>query len=508
MEHESKKNNYKIMIWLTAATFFGKILGMLRDVLISHYYGSTSMTDAFFLAMSVPTIILGVFTASTDSAIIPQYNRIRMTESRKVADRLFSSVINSMLLICAIVCICIFFFPNIFVRLFATGFAEESVMFCERYLQIFAPIGVLHMLYCFFCTYCAIYKENWVRVILAFSTNLIVVSVLFIVHDSDLIVLAFAYLFSKILCAFLPIIKAKKMSYKHEWIIQKNKEFKRFWSLFSPIMGGAFLNEAQNYVDENLASSTVGGISSLNYASKLITIFDSIFVVGISVILLPMLSDLVVRKKHKEYKKITTKVTKYLLVVLIPCGILLFSLSDELISILYGGGKFNQSATTLVATVLRSYAPLIIMTPIQAIFSRFFYALEQNKIPFRLNLICVIMNICLSILLKRYMGVVGISLATTIATLITCIIYIWIIHTRIGWDKCEFNFSILLGIFLLIIFSVGSILGLKKMVNTNLLKILVCALWAGIIFVIGYSFLIKEDMKRLWKFLISSIRGK
>ena len=55
-------------------------------------------------------------------------------------------------------------------------------------------------------------------------------------------------------------------------------------------MGGALLNDIQQYVDKNLCSGFEGGISYLNYGSKLVNIFDSVLVVGIGVVLLPLLS--------------------------------------------------------------------------------------------------------------------------------------------------------------------------------------------------------------------------
>ena len=87
---EKMKNPLWIMLLLTAGNLLGKGLGFLRDVLISNYYGVSSQTDAFFLAISIPTIIIGIFTNSTDSAIVPQYARISENSGgRKAADSFF-----------------------------------------------------------------------------------------------------------------------------------------------------------------------------------------------------------------------------------------------------------------------------------------------------------------------------------------------------------------------------------------------------------------------------------
>lgn len=504
-----KKNNLNIVVLITVATFIGKILGVVRDILISYYYGSTDMTDAFFIAMSIPTMILGIFTASTDSAIIPQYSRIKEKESKKEADKLFSYIINSLLLVCISVSLAMFLFPEVFIKIFATGFKEETVADCIIYLKIFAPLGVLHMLYCFYCTYCAVYKENWPRVILAFSTNLIVVFTLIIWHDSNLISLSIAYLASNVVCAVLPIVQVNKLGYKHIWSIDiNNGEFKKYWRLFIPIMGSACLNDIQQYVDKNLASNIYGGISTLNYASKLITIFDSIFVVGISVVLLPTLSELRVRKEQKEFRKVTTKVTKYLLMLLIPCFVLLFTLSNEWITIIYGRGEFNQNAVNSVSTILKIYSPLIVMVPMQTIFSRFFHAQEKNHIPFRLNLISVGLNVGLSILLAYFIGLRGIALATTIATFVIILFYIKVIKQEIGWNLKEINIKLLFGMVTAIGISCMGLLIIKNSLVSSWLRIIASlGLVLGSFFAV-YFITMKEDMKLFFNIIFKSKNRK
>lgn len=497
-----KKNGVSVIIWITIATFLGKVLGVVRDILISYYYGSTDMTDAFFLAMSIPTIILGIFTASTDSAIIPQYNRVSTVESRQRADTLFSSIVNNLLLICVIVSILIFLFPEIFIKIFAMGFEKEAIQYGINYLKIFAPLGVLHMLYCFFCTYNAVYKENKVRTILAFSTNSIVVSSLILCQDNNLISLSIAFLVSNVFCAFLPMLQSYKLGYCHRWKIDTGDvEFFKFWKLFLPIMGCALLNDIQQYVDKNLGSNIYGGISSLNYASKLINVFDSIFVVGISVVLLPMLSDLEIRKKKNEFRKITTRVTKYLLEILVPCFALLSSLTIEATSIIYGRGKFGQSEIEIVSLILKTYAPLVMLTPIQTVFSRFFHALEKNSIPFRLNLISVGMNILLSVILMNIFGLQGISFATTIATSITLIAYTVIIWRKIGWDQEEMSIKLLVGIVMATIISWIGVFIIKKFIISQWIIIIISALMVSIIFSGTYFITARQDIQLLFGLL-------
>lgn len=444
-----KQNGLNVVLLITFCTILGKALGIVRDSMISYYYGATAETDAFFLAMSIPTIILGVFTASTDSAIIPQYTRVMKQQSREEADNLFSVIINRLSLLAIFSGVLIFFFPSFFIDIFASGFDKRTAAVAMQFLRIFSPIGLLHLWYCFFCTYNAAYRKNIIRSILAFLNNVILVFALLISKNSGLQYLALAYLVINLVCALLPIIEMKQAGYKHRFRTDTtNGEFKKFIHIFIPIMGGALLNDVQQYVDKNLSSSIPGGISYLNYGDKLVNIFDSILVVGLAVVILPLLSEFESDKEYKKMSAVSSRVTRMMLAVLVPCMTVLLVCGEELITLLFGRGKFDSKAIHVVTSVLLAYAPLIVIIPMTTIFSKFFSAKEMNHLPFRINLFGVLLNTILSILLKIKYGVVGVAAATTIAMSIEIFIYCYFIEKHIRWDKAELNIRHEIGILL------------------------------------------------------------
>ncbi len=488
-----KKSNFDIVVFITTCTLIGKILGILRDSLISYYYGTTAFTDAFFLAMSIPTILLGVFTASTDSAIIPQYKRVMQSASKVQADQLFSMIINTLSAVAVVASFLLFFKPSLFVKLFAVGFSEDNNVLAAKYLRVFSPIGLLHLWYCFFCTYNAAYKKNIVRGILAFSTNLIVVIALIYIRDSGLMYLAIAYLFSNVVCAFLPLVEMYRNNYRHSFLsVDTEGEYKKFWLLFLPIMGGALLNDVQQYVDKNLCSDIVGGISYLNYGIKLVNIFDSILVVGLSVVILPLLSDLEIKQKYEEFSIISSKVTRLMMELLIPFLTILFVLGKDLITVLYGRGKFDNESIHMVSAVLRVYSPLILFTPLITIFSKFFHVKEKNRIPFVINLAGVGINIIFSVILKLFWGTVGVALATTISMAIEIIIYILLIQKDIGWEKGEISIAKVVIMMVPMILAVALnqlwIFGFGRL-ETIIIKSTIIAM----IYLFFYYFFLKED---------------
>ena len=43
-----KQNGLNVVLLITFCTILGKALGIVRDSMISYYYGATAETDAFF----------------------------------------------------------------------------------------------------------------------------------------------------------------------------------------------------------------------------------------------------------------------------------------------------------------------------------------------------------------------------------------------------------------------------------------------------------------------------
>jgi len=489
-----KKNKFNTILGITFATLVGKVLGIARDMLISYHYGTTELTDAFFLALSIPTMLLGVFTASTDSAIIPQYIRVKNERSKVEADKNFASIINTLAIIDIAVCFVIFIYPSLFVKIFAVGFGKASMSIASDFLRIFAPIGVMHMLYCFFCTYNAAYEKNVARSLLAFLPNMLLVISLFFFPDDRLICLSISYVIVYILCVFIPALEMRKLKYRHYWKINfNNPEYKHFWHLFIPIMGSALLADIQQYVDKNLGSNIRGGISYLNYGNKIISIFDSVLVVGMGVVLLPMLAKKENQSDDVGFVNIASKVTRYLLEVLTPCLGIILVLTVELITILFGRGKFDDNSIYIVSKVMKVYSPLIVFMPLVAIFSKIFQSKEMNKIPFKVNIISVLINVILSILLKFHYGVVGIALATTIATGIEIFIYVVVISRKIGWDSKEINPKILVKLCLPLIISIGISYNIGIWIENIIIKIIVESMTVFIIFICWDYINLKED---------------
>jgi len=125
-------------------------------------------------------------------------------------------------------------------------------------------------------------------------------------------VMSKANFLSYLIQGLLPIASAIWIGYHHRLFIKiKDPEMKQFIRIFMPIMGSALLMDLNMFVDRFLASSMQeGSISSLNYASRLTTIFDTLLVVGLGVVILPMMSQINTEGNREKFIGFSVRIIK------------------------------------------------------------------------------------------------------------------------------------------------------------------------------------------------------
>lgn len=442
----SRNNRSRLLlsaaIWLTLANFGGKLLGFLRDVLISNYYGATAQTDAFFLALSIPTILIGVFTSSADSAVVPQYTEISVSEEgRAGADRYFSNIIVILSIVASIIALVSLAAPQFILFFFAPTFQGTQLEAACLYMRIFSFAGLFHIWFCFFCAYLICYERTTIRILLSFSTNILVVVALLLVHDTGMYALSFAYLGGSVASAFLPIWASKRAGYHFYPVLSfRAHHFPEFTKRFLPIMGSALLADLLLYSDRLLSSFLPSGsLSALNYGSKIIGIFENIAVVGVGTILLTVLTRQINEKRMEAFRKTISSVLFCLFLLLFPVSLISILYAHDIVSFLFLRGAFTQENAELVSRVFQAYAFQILLTSMQMLLSKSFHAMGNTRLPFRISLVTFTENVILSVLLMQYLEINGIAIATTISTLTGCSILLIRLRQIIGLDHMFFR---------------------------------------------------------------------
>ena len=127
---------------------------------------------------------------------------------------------------------------------------------------------------------------------------------------------------------------------------------------------------------------------------------------------------------------IQTKSIELSLLLSIPASLGLILASEEIVNALFGYGSFSKEDVRLTAFALKYFGYGVPAFALVKILSNFFFARGNTKTPFYVSIIMVLINISISVSLFSSLVFIIIPIATSIATWIGVLIYIYLLNQK------------------------------------------------------------------------------
>tara|TARA_B000000565_G_scaffold249161_1_gene220324 strand:- start:447 stop:944 length:498 start_codon:yes stop_codon:yes gene_type:complete len=149
-----------------------------------------------------------------------------------------------------------------------------------------------------------------------------------------------------------------------------------------------------------------------------------LFGVAIALVALPDLTEQLLNKNKKEFKKVFIKGFSSTFLLGLASGLFYIFLSAQIIQLLFYRGEFNMNDVEMTSLSLVAYAYALPFLLSSKFFNSVFFAANKTKFVLTLGLISLILNLVLNyVFIFVYdMGHVGLALATTFAA-----ISVWVI---------------------------------------------------------------------------------
>jgi putative peptidoglycan lipid II flippase len=218
-------------------------------------------------------------------------------------------------------------------------------------------------------------------------------------------------------------------------------------------MGPAFLGVAAYQLNvlttQSLAFWTGKEIvASFNYAVRLMELPQGLFGLSLATYLLPTLSGLAAEKKYPEFRQTLQQGVGYLIFINVLASVLLFTLAEPIVRLLFERGKFDGGATVRAASALTWLAPGLVAFSLVNILARGFFALGDTRTPMRVSAFCLVVNIVLAAgLIWRYRQA-GLGLANTLSAGVNVALLVFALRKKLGkleWSALRAQLPALLG---------------------------------------------------------------
>lgn len=412
----------------------GKMVAFSKDIVVSSFFGASMETDALFIAFNATSIIFVAFYSTVSLVFLPLYNEQKLKSSFQDTNHFTSNAITVYLFITlCIMALSIIFAPEI-VSLINTSTNIESISLTVTLLRIMT-LSFLFTVLISFITSIQLSNEQYLapHFMPIISGLIVMTSIVVFAPKYGIYVPAVAGVFAWVVQAPLYSWLGRKYFRYSFYLNLKDKNLKKMGFLFFPAFLGISIDQANIMVDTILASGLQeGSVSALNYSNRLISFSSGIFVMAIMSIMYPLFSKYVVNDELERLGNAIQKSMRILLLVMTPITAIILIYSKEIVSIVFQRGKFDVLATEVTSSVFFFYGLGIIFLALRELFNKVFYAQKNTKTPLFISFIAVCVNIILSMIFVKSMGVEGLALASSISLMVYVILQVAILRSKVG----------------------------------------------------------------------------
>lgn len=423
----------KIVFSIMIITMISKIFGFGRELALSYYFGASFVTDAYLISTSIPLVIFSLVGVGINSAFIPIFTSISENESKERAFTFTSRLLLSLFIMCTFSYFIILVFTPQIVKIFASGFSGDILKLTVKYTRISALIIYFVIITNLFTALLQVNNKFYIASIIGIPFNITYVIGIYIAYLKGNVYLPIVTVIAYLIQVLMLVYPVYKLGYKFKCSIGiKDKYLKQMIIIAFPAIIGSSLEQVNYLVDKTVASKIgiEGGITLLNYSSKLNLAISGILISSLLVVFFPKVSKLVAKDDRITLKNEILNSINFTIIVSVPISILILILRYEIISFLFKRGNFNESNTIITAKCLLYYSIAFTFIGLREISNGVFYALKNTRTPVINAVIGVSLNIFLNLILSKYLGLSGIALATTISIIFTVILLFFSLYKK------------------------------------------------------------------------------
>ena len=440
--HSYFKNN---VASISFATSLSKVAGFIRQIFIAASFGIGITYDAYNYAYIIPgflLIIIGGINGPLHNAVVAVLTPLKRREGRII----FTKVVIKLTLLFFILGVVVYFNSGFLINFIAPNLNVEAKSIATYQLRILTPciplsafiglsFGALNSRNKFFIssispaltslTTILFISASWIFTHQNTNSNYLFYSGLLAKATLTGTCIQFA-----VQC--LEINKIGLFRFNSAWHLFKNEE-KRIFNIIAPAIISSGVGQINVFVDMFFASSFQGAASGLAYGNFLIQAPLGVLSNALILPLLPNFSKFNSNKEIRNLEKVLISGIEYCLLTTIFLTGFFITFNNQIVQFVFQRGAFNSEAVFLVKNILIAYAVGIPFYLYKDLLVRTYYAIEKPKLPFKLSLAGIILNVFFDWFLvgaptidfgnlsPYNFGVIGIILSSGIVNLIICI---------------------------------------------------------------------------------------
>jgi putative peptidoglycan lipid II flippase len=148
--------------------------------------------------------------------------------------------------------------------------------------------------------------------------------------------------------------------------------------------------------------------------------------------LLPTLAGLAAEKKYPEFRVTLRQGLGTLLFANLMAAVLLVVLAEPIIRVLFERGKFTADSTDRATFALVCLAPGLLAFSVVNVLARAFFALGDTKTPMKISVLCLTLNLLLTVVLVHPFRQGGLGMANSATSAVNLALLAYALRRKLG----------------------------------------------------------------------------
>ncbi|MEX0650152.1 MAG: murein biosynthesis integral membrane protein MurJ [Candidatus Andersenbacteria bacterium] len=430
---------------LGASSLLSRIIGLIRERVFTTTFGAGDTFDAFVAAFRVPDLIFNLIVlGALSAAFIPLFTD-KLVKGRKggqsqafdFAVSLFNLIVIGVGVLSALYAL----FASNIVPLIAPGFTGEKLELTIQLSRIMALQPIFLSISFIFSGILNSFKRFAVYAIAPVLYNLgIIFGVVYLVPMMGVAGLGWGVVLGVVLHLLVQLPSALRVGFRwRPLLISSPEDFRQLWRLMLPRVFGLAAQQLNLVVVTILGSGLLAGsITAFHLANNIYHLPIGIFGIAFAQAAFPTMAEQVARKQTAEFRHTVTRSFRYIMFFVIPISAFLFLLRAQSVRVLFGDGAFDWEDTILTFETLKFLIISIFAQATIPLLTRAFYAKQNTRTPVMVAILSMVVNVVLALYLSPLLGVQGLALAFSIASIVQLVALLGMLHWNLhGFDDWQ-----------------------------------------------------------------------
>jgi putative peptidoglycan lipid II flippase len=477
MGNDTKRRLAVAAAFLVLATAGSRVLGLVREIIMVGYLGLGPDMGAFTVAQKVPNLVRTLLAdTALSAAFIPVFSGLLEKERRREAWQVaFTVTVFATVALGIVTALGMIFAPGV-IDLVAPTWGNdhpELIPSTVSLMRIMFPTVLILGIAGIFMGILNSYNHFAMPAIAPIVWNVIIIGVTVAFAEGfGFVALAWGFLLGTVAELLLQVPSVVKRRWRpgvdppdKEWsgpvadgtgpaggpvvsgvvaetgprspwhIAWRSPEVRRVGALLGPVIISLGIVNFNSFIGTIVATLiSPEAPAYIDKAFRLFQLPQGMFAIAIGTVLFPALSRHGAAQRMEEFRSDLSLGIRQIFFVTLPFAAFFSVLSTPTIRLIYEHGVAlgDEAAVSGVATSLLFFSVGMAFVSVNTLLNRAFYSLQKAWVPLMMGVVNLAVNAGLMMLLYKPMGVGGITLSTSVVSLINFFGLMVLLSPRIG----------------------------------------------------------------------------